>query len=171
MILNGFLSAQYEPANWILGYSERQIYLNREMIYKYGFDLEEIQSRAATFALQFRGVSGALTASDMQSGYFGKGYGEKMQNSFYPKRSGDITINLMPGWIEELPGKRSASGSMYEYDTHVPLMILGTPVFGQRITRTINMRDVAPTLARVMGISRPIASEGDPIEEIVRFYE
>lgn len=52
--MNGFLSAQYEPGNWILGYSSRQLYLNREMIYKYGFNLAEVQARAAAFALQFR---------------------------------------------------------------------------------------------------------------------
>lgn len=106
------------------------------MIYKYGFDLEEVQSRAATFALQFRGVSGALTASDMQSGYFGKGYGEKMQNSFYPKRSGDVTINLMPGWIEERPNTVSLSGSLFTYDTHVPLIFMGGGIPSGKVERT-----------------------------------
>ena len=127
IIMNGFLSAQYEPGEWVLGYRDRQLYLNRELIYKYGFDLAEVQTRAAAFALQFRGVSGALTSTDMQSGYFGKGYGEKMQNGFYPKRSGDVTINLMPGWIEQRTGIVSLSGSLYEYDTHVPMMLLADP--------------------------------------------
>ena len=57
IIMNGFLSAQYEPGEWVLGYHDRQLYLNRELIYKYGFDLAEVQTRAAAFALQFRGVS------------------------------------------------------------------------------------------------------------------
>lgn len=65
IIMNGFLSAQYEPGEWVLGYRDRQLYLNRELIYKYGFDLAEVQTRAAAFALQFRGVSGALTSTDM----------------------------------------------------------------------------------------------------------
>ena len=167
MILNGFLSAQYEPANWILGYSERQIYLNREMIYKYGFDLEEVQSRAATFALQFRGVSGALTASDMQSGYFGKGYGEKMQNSFYPKRSGDVTINLMPGWIEERPNTVSLSGSLFTYDTHVPLIFMGGGIPSGKVERNVNPTAVVPTLARILQIPLPDAATGEVLDEVV----
>lgn len=167
LILNGFLSAQYEPGNWVLGYNNRQIFLNRTMIYKYGFNLSEVQSRAAAFALQFRGVSGALTSSDMQSGYFGKGYGEKMQSSFYPKRSGDITINLMPGWIEERANIVSLAGSLYEYDIHVPLIILGGGASAQCVERDVEMSDVAPTLARILQIPVPDASTGDILDEAV----
>lgn len=171
VIVNGFMSAQYGPGEWVVDYCDRQLYLNRNLIYMNGLSLEEVQNRVAAFVLQFRGVAHVLTSTAMQNSFFSGSYAEKMQNSFYPRRSGDLTVNLMPGWIEEAPGKRTSSGSMYEYDTHVPLMILGTPAFGQRITRTVNMRDLAPTLARIMGISRPIASEGEQIEEIVRFYE
>lgn len=77
MIMNGFLSAQFEPGNWVIDYHDRQLYLNRSIIYSYGFNLAEVQTRAATFALQFRGVNGALSSTSMQNGYFGGGFGEK----------------------------------------------------------------------------------------------
>ena len=48
-----------------------------------------------------------------------------MQNSFYPRRSGDVILNLMPGWIEEQERCWSMSGSMYGYDTEVPLVFYG----------------------------------------------
>ncbi|MDD3108849.1 MAG: alkaline phosphatase family protein [Alistipes sp.] len=167
MIMNGFLSAQYEPGNWIMGYADRQLYLNRPLIFKYGFDLSEVQSRAAVFALQFRGVAGALTASDMQSGYFGKGYGEKMQGSFYPKRSGDVTLNLMPGWIEERDHIVSLPGSLYEYDTHVPLMVLGHGLQADTVARDVEISSLAPTLARMMGIPMPDAATGKVLDELL----
>lgn len=167
MIMNGFLSAQYEPGNWVLGYVDRQLYLNRELIYKYGFNLEEVQTRAAAFALQFRGVAAALTSTDMQSGYFGKGYGEKMQNGFYPKRSGDVTLNLMPGWIEEREGVVSLPGSLYEYDMHVPLMFLGGGIPAMTVERNVSLSSVAPTLARIMQITVPNAATGEVLEEII----
>lgn len=171
IIMNGFLSAQYEPGNWVLGYRNRQLFLNREMIYKYGFDLAEVQTRAAAFALQFRGVSGALTSTDMQSGSFAGGYGEKMQNSFYPKRSGDLTINLMPGWIEERTGVVSMSGSMYEYDTHVPLLFFGSSIPAAEVERNVEMTSLAPTLARIMRIAVPDAATGEALNEIVNTIE
>ena len=96
------------------------------------------------------------------------GAAEKMQNSFYPKRSGDITINLMPGWIELREGVVSTSGSLYEYDTHVPLMWLGGGVGTNQIDRTVSMSDVAPTLAQIMQIPVPNAATGTVLEEVVR---
>ena len=171
IIMNGFLSAQYEPGNWVLGYRDRQLFLNREMIYKYGFNLAEVQTRAAAFALQFRGVSAALTSTDMQSGSFARGYGEKMQNGFYPKRSGDLTINLMPGWIEERTGVVSMSGSLYEYDTHVPLVFYGGGIPAAEVERNVSMTSVAPTLARIMRIAVPDAATGEALEEIANDTE
>lgn len=164
VIMNGFLNAQYGEGDWVADYIDRQLYLDRNLVYRKGLSLEEVQNRAAAFALQFRGVSHVLTSTAMQTSYFGGSYAQKMQNSFYPRRGGDLTLNLMPGWIEEKDGVRAASGSMYEYDTHVPLMVLGTGV--RRVARTVNIRDLAPSLAHIMQISRPIASDGGIIEEL-----
>lgn len=171
VIVNGFMNAQYGPGEWVIDYSDRQLYLNRDLIYQQNLSLDQIQNRVAAFALQFRGVSHVLTSTALQNSSFNGGYAEKMQNSFYPKRSGDLIINLMPGWIEECEYNRTGCGSMYEYDTHVPLMFLAPRLYGQVLPGTVNMRDVAPTLARMMRISRPIAAEGEPIAEIVDRYD
>lgn len=165
VIVNGFLNAQYGQGDWVLDYVDRQLYLDRNLVYRNGLSLEEVQNRTAAFALQFRGVSHVLTSTAMQSGYFGGGYARMMQNSFYPRRGGDLTINLMPGWIEERDGVMSASGSMYGYDTHVPLMVLGMGT--KRVARNVNMRDLAPSLAHIMEIGRPLASDGGTIEELI----
>ena len=171
VILNSFMNTQYGSGDWIIDYCDRQVYLNRALIYANNLSLEEVQNRVAAFVLQFRGVAHVLTSTALQTSSFGGGYARQMQNSFYPKRSGDLLINLMPGWIEENEGQRTASGSMYEYDTHVPLMMLGGKFYGQKISKSVNMKDVAPTLARIMQISRPIASEGEPIEEVTTLFE
>ena len=89
-----------------------------------------------------------------------------MQNSFYPRRSGDVILNLMPGWIEEQERCWSMSGSMYGYDTEVPLVFYGKGAGMQRGNRRVDMTAVAPTLARLAGIREPAASEGGVLEEI-----
>ncbi len=115
-------------------------------------------AHAAAFVLQFRGVSHVLTATALAGGYFGAGYGARMQHSFYPRRGGDLMVNLMPGWIEQRDDVRSLSGSMYDYDTHVPLMLLGWKIPARRIDTDVDMTALAPSLARIMGIGRPIGS-------------
>lgn len=170
VVMNAFLSTQFGRGNWVLDYADRQLYLNRDVIYASDHNLTEIQNRAASFALQFRGVAQVLSATAMQSTYFGSSYGHKMQNSFYPRRSGDLIINLMPGWIEDCD-YRASSGSLYDYDTHVPLMIMGCGLEHAVIKRTTDMCSVAPSVARIMGIGRPIVSEATVLDEFENLEE
>ncbi len=169
VIMNGFMNAQWGSGDWVLGYCDRQLYLNRDLIYRKGLSLEEVQNRVAAFALQFRGVSHAMTSTALSSSAFASGYGRLMQNSFYPRRSGDVVLNLMPGWIEERDEVRSLSGSMYDYDTHVPLMVIGGGITSQRIRAPVDPVQIAPTLARLMHINRPVAATGDDIEELTQY--
>lgn len=166
VIVNGFLNVRYGTGNWVVAYADKSLWLNHNLIYERGLNLADVQNEVAIFAMQFSGVSHALSATAMRSSYFGSGYARKMQNSFYPRRSGDVIINLMPGWIEERDLCRSSSGSMYGYDTEVPLVFYGEGIGGGRIRRPVEMTSVAATLARLAGIPAPAASEGAVLTEI-----
>ncbi len=167
MILESFLDARYGRAeqNWVLEYENQMVYLNHNLIYEKRLSLSDVQNEVATFAMQFRGVSHALSATAMRTSYFGSGYARQMQNGFYPRRSGDVILNLMPGWIEKRDVVRSSSGSMYSYDRHVPLVIYRTNSPSQTVDRPVEMSDVAATLAQLLGIPAPAASEGKLLKE------
>lgn len=167
MLLETFLDARYGkgPTDWVLGYENQMVWLNHNLIYEKRLSLSDIQNEAATFAMQFRGVSHALSGTALRTSYFGNGYAERMQNSFYPRRSGDVVINLMPGRIEKREGVRSSSGSMYGYDRRVPLIIKGPTTSQQRINRPVEMESIAPTVARILGIPSPAAAEAEPLHE------
>lgn len=166
-IISGFLGAQLGPGDWLLKFENRQIYLNRNLLYLKGHKLEDIQNRVANFAIQFSGVSQAMTATALQNGHFSNGVLERMQNSYFPRNSGDVMINLMPGWIEYTEGRLSDSGSPYNYDTHVPLIWYGGVVGNTDVEHDVNMSDVAPTIADILGIAPPPAATGTPIPEIL----
>ena len=162
VIVNGFLNVRYGTGEWVVAYGDKSLWLNHNLIYERGLDLAEIQNEVAIFAMQFSGVSHALAASAMRTSYFGSGYARKMQNSFYPRRSGDVILNLMPGWIEEQERCWSMSGSMYGYDTEVPLLFYGEGAGPLRVNRRVEMTSVAPTLARVAGVLRAVVSSTRP---------
>ena len=166
VIVNGFLNVRYGMGEGVRDYNENSIWLNHNLIYERGLNLAEVQNEVAIFAMQFGGVSHALAATAMRTSYFGSGYARRLQNSFYPRRSGDVAVNLMPGWIEERDRCYSSSGSMYGYDTDVPLIFYGAGTPAQRIRRQVDMTCVAPTVARLLEISEPAASEGEVLEEM-----
>ena len=168
VITNAFIGSTYGNGDWILGCIDRAIYLNHNLIMDKGLSLEKIQNDVATFVMQLRGVSQAVTAESMRGSYFGSGYGRKIQNGFYPRRSGDVVLNLMPEWIEEREQTRSMSGSMYRYDTQVPLIIYGAGCKAQLRNDKIDMTSLAATQAEILGIMAPSAAEG---EEITIIYE
>ena len=161
VITNAFIGSQHGNGEWILGCIDRAFYLNHNLIYEKGLSIAEIQHDIATFLMQLRGVSHAVSAEAMRNTYFGSGYGRKIQNGYYPRRSGDVIINLMPGWIPEQDGIRSSSGSMYLYDTEVPLIIYGGGVKPQRNEQKCDITSLAVTEARLLGISTPSAAEGE----------
>ena len=163
VITNAFIGSQHGNGEWVLGYIDRSIYLNHNLIIDKGLSLEKIQNDVANFIMQLRGVSHAVTAEAMRGSYFGSGYGRMIQNGYYPRRSGDVVINLMPGWIEERDQTRSMSGSMYRYDSHVPLLIYGAGVTAALRDEAIDMSSLAATEAHILGILPPTAAEGSKI--------
>ena len=164
VITNAFIGAQHGNGEWILGYIDRAFYLNHNLIYEKGLSIADMQHDVATFLMQLRGVSHAVSAEALRSTYFGSGYGRKVQNGFYPRRSGDVVVNLMPDWIEERDSVRSMSGSMYRYDTHVPLVIFGGGITAEAVDTPVDMISLAPTLARMLHIDAPSAAEGTALE-------
>lgn len=171
VLISGFLNAQLGTDNWVTGYNNRQIYLNRRLIYEKNLSLEDIQNRIASFALQFSGVANAVTSTTLQTNYYGKGVLNKMQNSYFPRHGGDLMINLLPGWIEleneDDVTTSSLWGSPYEYDSHVPLLFYGKGINPQIVHTPVDVIDVAPTICEIVGVTHPNASEGKAISEII----
>lgn len=170
VIINSFLGAQYGSNDWVKAYYDRRLYLNRTAVYNAGLSLEEVQTRAAGFALQFRGISNVLTGTALQASTFSDNYLRKVQNGYYPRRSGDLALNLIAGWIEMAEGVRSSSGSLYDYDTHVPLMVMGCGIKHGSTDTPVDISSVAPTLAYIMQINRPAASTAPVIGELKELF-
>jgi predicted AlkP superfamily pyrophosphatase or phosphodiesterase len=164
-LLKSYLNAVYGEGEWVLTYLDQQIFLNHTLIEDSKISLSEIQNKVASFLLQFNGVENAVAANTLQTNNFTKGIFMYMQNSFNQKRSGDVLINLEPGWIQDSDYDIDHN-TAYSYDTHVPLLWYGWKITRQTILREIHLVDIAPTISTMLNIEYPSGCTGEPINEL-----
>ncbi|MBN1186894.1 MAG: alkaline phosphatase family protein [Bacteroidales bacterium] len=162
-LLQSYLRALYGTGEWVETYMNKQIYLNRTLIEDSKIPLEEIQMKSAQFLLQFNTIANAVTSQTLETTNFSSGVFQKMQNSFNQERSGDILINLRPGWVEKSPDKVSEHNSPYTYDTHVPLIFYGWKITHKSIEDFVDVADIAPTVSMLLDIPFPNGFTGKPI--------
>ena len=166
VIVNAFLGARHGSDSYILGFANNAIYLNHNKILEKRLSIDAIREEVATFLLQMRGIATALSASSLRNTSFAEGRSRLLQQSFYATRSGDVIIDLMPGWIIEDSATRSAAEAGYNYDRKVPLIIYGCGAKG-RFTREVSIVEVAPTISLLLGIEQPWASTANPLVECI----
>ena len=165
-LLASYLNIIYGRGDWIKYYYAQQLYLNHELIEDARIPVEEFQEKVVMFLLQFTGVSNAISAHTLQTTNFSDGIFRNIQNGYHQKRSGDVIINLAPGWTEK-NYNNSSYHSSYVGDNHVPLLFYGWRINRETINRPVNLVDIATTLAYLLDISKPNAAIGEVILEIV----
>jgi predicted AlkP superfamily pyrophosphatase or phosphodiesterase len=166
-LLKSYLNAVYGQGDWVKGYFEKQIFLNRILIEDAKITLEDIQKKVSRFMVQFSGVASAYPYTAFEANDFSNGHLKRIVNSFSPQRSGDIIITLNPGWVEK-GDYVTNHNSPYEYDSHVPLIWYGWTVNRASVTRKVSMTDIAATLSSLCKVPYPNACTGEPLIELMR---
>lgn len=163
------LNTKYGSGNWVLNFSNGQVFLNHELINQKNISLESIQEYCANFLIKINGIKRTYTAKQMNENTYDN---PSMQNAliqkgFNQKRSGDVIVVLEIGWIGKHWEKGGTThGSSFSYDTHIPLIFWGGLIPRGQLDRPVYIRDIAPTISTLLGISYPNGCTGDPIPEI-----
>ena len=120
----------------------------------------ELEKETAGLLEQCPAVEAVWISSEMQSGVDERDHFRWLHaNSFYPERSADFLIQFEKFFMPSV-GLVTTHGSPYDYDTHVPFIVMA-PLLEPKIldirTRTV---DLAPTLANLVGIPVPEEVDG-----------
>lgn len=91
---------------------------------------------------------------------------EMFANGYYYKRSGEIQFILKPQYSDVL-SIGTEHGTMYTYDTHIPMLWYGWKIKQGKTNREVYMTDVAPTISALLSIQMPNGSTGKVLEELV----
>ncbi|MCX6134473.1 MAG: alkaline phosphatase family protein [Ignavibacteriales bacterium] len=134
-----------------------------------GVDSVALERRVKEGLLRIDGIAGVYFRREILHpasrnkpfvGYYQKGY--------YPPRGRDFLILPRKNYLFTTSTTGTTHGTPYSYDTHVPMLFLGKGMKPARITNPAQTVDIAPTIARLMGIPFPKTVDGIPRKELVR---
>jgi len=153
--LKQYMHEQYGKEEWIEAYTNQQVYLDRELIKAEGMVLQEVQDDVANFLRHFDAIKSTNTAHNLQYENYTEDYQAMYQRGFLFDRSGDVYIQLKPGYLGSSSHTGTSHGSPYTYDTHVPLLFYGWNVPQGETSRKTFIPQIAPTIATMLGIPLP----------------
>ena len=164
-LLNTYLMALYGQENWVTGYNDQQIYLNRRLIEDKKVDLKEIQVKAAEFVIQFSGVQDVITAHQLLHGNWNEKI-NRYRNGFHRKLSGDLLLAIQPGWSIILDSRLEKTQTVRMDGIPAPLILYGPQIRAEKVARVIDATELAPTVSKVLRIRSPNACDALPLPEV-----
>jgi predicted AlkP superfamily pyrophosphatase or phosphodiesterase len=143
------------------------LYLNNEKIAAAKIDRMKVENAIADALTDLDGISLAVASSRL-SAQQNNPLLEQVRNNYHVSRSGDIYVIQEPYWFLFDKGPIAAMhGSPWRYDTHVPIIIMGSGIQAKTVHRRVHPVDVAPTIAALLGMTSPSSAQGLPLEEVL----
>ncbi|HEX8177380.1 MAG TPA: alkaline phosphatase family protein [Pyrinomonadaceae bacterium] len=170
------IKARYNPKNqqpdptsdYIQAFYNGNVYFNRVLLKRDGIDQEEIERIAGEASLTVPGMFRYFTRTQLMRRAISPGdaLARRVMHGFYPERSGDVIVVYQPFRYFEtsIP---VTHGSPYAYDTHVPLILMGTGFRAGRYLEAAAPSDIAPTLAAVLRLQTPSNSMGRVLTDCI----
>ena len=92
---------------------------------------------------------------------------EKIVNGYNAQRGGDLMLLTKSGVVDGYPTGTS-HGVLYNYDAHIPFLIVGNGIKQGVVNTPTYMTDIAPTISTLLGIQMPSGSIGKPVLELLK---
>ena len=158
-LLNMYLGAIYGSGKYVSQCFNNQIYLDRQLIEQKRISLSELLKKCQIFLFQNAGVVDVYTSERLLAG--GKDI-QKLRAGFNPTASGDIIIEVAPGW-KLLNEDTQQSYTNRIGDIAFPVIFLGNHIPHEHITLPITADRITPTLAKAIRIRAPNACASIPL--------
>ncbi len=160
-LLNMYLCAMYGNGQYVESYYGNQFYLNHKLLEQKQLKLAEVLEHCEDFLFQFSGVRDVFTAHRITQGAWTPGI-SAIRNGFNPKCSGDIIVQVSPGWNlvnEDRNTKKMQRDSFFEF----PLIFFGYTIKAERVSTPVTVDCIAPTVAHHIRIRAPNACSTSPL--------
>ena len=161
------LTSKFGEGNWLMATAGSSPYLNYALIDKLQLDQTEVRRVAAAAAAKLPHVARVYTRDQLLRGEVPNDrIGNRVVRGFNAQRSGDLEIILEPYWIRQAQG--TTHGTPYNYDAHIPLILMGPRIRAGEYSDQVALNDLAPTLSTLAGVEIPAGSSGRVLTEALR---
>lgn len=158
------LSTRFGGDKWLLATAGSSPYLNYALMAEKGLDPAEVRRVAAAAAMTVPHVARVYTRDQLLRAEVANDFiGSRVLRGFNAQRSGDMEIILEPYWMRQATG--TTHGSPYNYDAHIPLILMGRHIKVGTYPEHVALNDLAPTLATLIEVDAPNASSGRVLTE------
>jgi hypothetical protein len=166
-LLADALSARFGKGSWFVFDAGGFFYLNRETLVRSKADAREVRRFAAETARALPHIARVFTSDELEQGEgVSDPVGRAVLLGFYGSRWGDLVILPEPYYIFSASG--TTHGLPYDYDTHVPVIFMGSAIRAGVRHERIAVNDIAPTLAALLEIETPSGSFGKILSGILK---
>jgi predicted AlkP superfamily pyrophosphatase or phosphodiesterase len=168
--LNAELEKKYNQKNIVRSFSNSQVHLNYDLFAKNNLNEELIRKDIVIFLLKVPHISFVADNNKIGESGIPSLIAERIRNGYNAKRSGAITFILDPAYYSGGSAKATGTthGSWNPYDSHIPLLWMGWGINHGVSNRSVNMTDIAPTIAALLHMQEPNGCIGNPIEEVLK---
>jgi predicted AlkP superfamily pyrophosphatase or phosphodiesterase len=150
------------PRPW-LSFAGPQLAVNRALAQRHGVPVAEVVAATRRILEAEPSIAKVWTPEEIASG--ADDFARLYRNSFDPERSGDLVLQIAAGCVISPEHEGTTHGSPYLYDRAIPLVFWGRGIERASIPGPARTVDIAPTLARRIGIEAPPDLDGRALFE------
>ena len=163
--VNAALQQKFGEAKLARAFSASGVLLDNAMIAQKKLDPAAVQNEVRQAVLAEPGVAAAFTRAELENPAtlpVGTPFLAQVRKTWNRERSADVQMVIREYWLFESRRTFAAThGSPYAPDFTVPILFYGPRwVAPGRIDATAEVVDIAPTLAKILQVATPAASEG-----------
>lgn len=158
-LLNMYLGAIYGQGRYVEQCYDNELYLNHRLIEQKRLSMAEILTRSQDFLLQNAGVADVYTSTRLIAG---NNDILKIRAGYNPVLSGDIIINIAPGWrlLNETTQQTFTSRASV---VPFPIIFFGGGIKHERVLSPVTVDRIAPTISKTIRIRAPNACTAQPL--------
>ncbi len=159
------LKNAFGEGDFIRAEDNSQIYLNDSLLKVKKLTYSEVHAVVRETLLKHDEIADVVDLHNLANSTLPDYQLNYVKNGFNPRRSGDIMTVLNPSWFT---GRKQGTthGTLYRYDTHVPLLFYGWKIKTGETTLRTNISDISPTVADLLNILEPNGSIGNVISGV-----